>query len=104
MYFWWRPIWRTKSSSREKAANVSNKTRSRHLGMTGPENINRLPGSVYEVDCDDFNSRFDRKGHSYFLRDSALATSPLYLHMADAIAGERVTPGARCQRLVCPPL
>lgn len=82
-----------------KVANVRNKILSRRLGMTGPESLDKLPSRVYEVDCDDFNNRFDRKGHSYFLTDSNGVASPVVKHMADAIDGGRVTPSERSIRL-----
>jgi esterase/lipase superfamily enzyme len=50
-----------------KAANLKNKVASRRLGHTGPEDMRKVPGNVYAIDCDDFNTRYDPpKGHSYF--------------------------------------
>ncbi|MDO3387242.1 alpha/beta hydrolase [Gilvimarinus sp. SDUM040013] len=86
-----------------KIANVRNKVLSRRLGMTGPEDLAKLPNRVYEVDCDDFNNRFDRKGHSYFLTDSAGVPSPVVRHMSDAIDGGRVQPDERSILLPSPP-
>lgn len=85
-----------------KISNVRNKVLSRRLGMTGPEDLSKLPSRVFEVDCDDFNNRFDRKGHSYFLTDSAGVVSPVVKHMVDAIDGGRVQPDQRSVRLRSP--
>ncbi len=70
-------------------------TLTRRLGMTGPEKLSRLPKSVYEVDCDDFNNSFDKLGHSYFLRDKKNRPSPIIKHMATAISKGRVNPSER---------
>lgn len=78
-----------------KVANVKNMTASRRLGMTGPEHLERLPKSVFEVDCDEFNNKFDRKGHSYFLVDGEGNPSPVIGHMAHAIQKGRVEPNQR---------
>ncbi|MCP3890200.1 MAG: alpha/beta hydrolase [Desulfobulbaceae bacterium] len=78
-----------------KLANIKNKTLSRRMGMTGPEDLSKLPKCVFEVDCDDFNNRFDLKGHSYFLDDDSGVSSPIIKHMGDAISSGRVTPSKR---------
>ncbi|MEH6453920.1 MAG: alpha/beta hydrolase [Psychromonas sp.] len=81
-----------------KIANLKNMTASRRLGMTGPESMSeeRLARNVYEVDCDDFNNSWgDRKGHTYFLKNSRGKISPVIYHMIDAIAGGRVKPAVR---------
>ncbi|OFC72201.1 alpha/beta hydrolase [Alteromonas confluentis] len=78
-----------------KVANVKNRTLSRRLGMTGVEDINKVPKNIYEVDCADFNNRFDSpKGHSYFLNKGDF-TSPALLHMLSAMDGGRVTPNEK---------
>jgi esterase/lipase superfamily enzyme len=69
-----------------KVANVGEKTLSRRLGMTGPENLEKTPRNVYEVDCSSFNNRFDSPtGHGYFLEDDEGVVSPVLLHMLYAI-------------------
>ncbi|BBM66885.1 hypothetical protein VA249_35310 [Vibrio alfacsensis] len=78
-----------------KIANIKNKTLSRRLGMTGPEDLSKLPSKVYEVDCDDFNNQFDIKGHTYFLENGKGEVSPIIKHMASAIKTGRVTPNTR---------
>jgi esterase/lipase superfamily enzyme len=81
-----------------KIANLKNMTVSRRLGMTGPESMatDRLARNVYEVDCDNFNNSWgDKKGHTYFLRDSRGEISPVIHHMIDAINGGRVKPKER---------
>lgn len=81
-----------------KLANLKNMTVSRRLGMTGPESMsdNKLARNVYEVDCDDFNNSWgDKKGHTYFLRNSTGVISPVILHMIAAIKRGRVEPATR---------
>lgn len=81
-----------------KIANLKNMTVSRRLGMTGPESMSeeRLARNVYEVDCDDFNNSWgDKKGHTYFLRNSSGKISPVIHHMIAAINGGRVKPNKR---------
>lgn len=78
-----------------KLANLKNKTVSRRLGMTGPEDLQKLPRKVYEVDCDEFNNLFDPIGHTYFLTNKEGKASPVIKHMADAIRGGRVIPDKR---------
>lgn len=75
-----------------KVANLKNRLTSRRLGMTGIEDIKKVPKNVYEVDCDSFNNRFDfPKGHSYFLNCDSI-TSPVLLHMLSAMDRGRVVP------------
>jgi hypothetical protein len=53
-----------------KASNLKNRIASRRLGHTGPEDMGKVPGNVYAVDCDNLNTRYDTPtGHSYFLYD-----------------------------------
>lgn len=79
-----------------KVANVGEKTLSRRLGMTGPENLDKAPRNVYEVNCSSFNNRFDSPvGHGYFLTDDAGVTSPVIHHMLYAIAHGRPQTAAR---------
>ena len=79
-----------------KIANLASGTVSRRLGMTGPEELDAAPRNVYEVDCDNFNNTFDPpKGHSYFLDGPDGETSPVLVHMMDAIQTGRVQPDDR---------
>ena len=79
-----------------KIANIKSRTLSRRLGMTGPENLDAVPRNVYEVDCDNFNNKFDPpKGHSYFLKNPDGDISPVLRHMIDAIKNGRVQPAER---------
>ena len=86
-----------------KLANLKNKTVSRRMGMTGPEDLSKLPKKVHEVDCDEFNNTFDLKGHSYFLSkvvtdDNGLtreSVSPVIEHMCAAITNGRIKPEVR---------
>lgn len=83
-----------------KVANIKNKTLSRRMGMTGPEDLSKLPKKVYEVDCDDFNNRFEfPMGHGYYLNDGKGNTSPVIPHIAAAIDTGRVQPNERSYRL-----
>ena len=52
-----------------KVVNLRNRIIRRRLGHTGPADPEQAPRNVVAVDCDDFNSRYDRLGHSYFLAD-----------------------------------
>ncbi|MEM8504015.1 MAG: alpha/beta hydrolase [Cyanobacteria bacterium P01_D01_bin.1] len=63
-----------------KVANVNNA--SRRLGHTGPEDIARVSKNVYAIDCDDFNSRYDRAGHTYFLENPETGDAGLLLRHA----------------------
>lgn len=86
-----------------KIANLKNRTVSRRLGMTGPENLEAVPRNVYEVDCDNFNNSFDKpKGHSYFLEGPNGEISPALLHMIKAIKTGRVQPPERHHELPKP--
>lgn len=78
-----------------KIANLKNRQLSKRLGMTGVEELSKVPRNVYEVDCDNFNNTFDMpKGHSYF-GEIKQVTSPALLHMIDAMDGGRVQPAVR---------
>ena len=72
-----------------KVANVNNA--SRRLGHTGPEDITKVSKNVYAIDCDDFNSRYDRAGHTYFLEDPQTGDAGLLLrHAWDCMRTGRV--------------
>ncbi|MCO6441622.1 MAG: alpha/beta hydrolase [Nitrococcus mobilis] len=76
-----------------KVANLRNRTVSRRLGMTGPEDLEAVPKNVYEVDCDSFNNTCDSpKGHSYFFDCPGGKVSPVIGHMVEAIKDGRVDP------------
>jgi esterase/lipase superfamily enzyme len=83
-----------------KLINLKNRTVSRRLGMTGPEQLEKVARNVYEVDCDNFNNTFDKpKGHSYFLTGPKSKVSPALLHMIEAIKTGRVNPNERHHEL-----
>ena len=66
-----------------KVANVGNAIASRRLGHTGPERIEKVPRNVYAIDCDDFNTEYDRGlGHNYFLADPKTGDAGLLLRHA----------------------
>ncbi|RLV61271.1 alpha/beta hydrolase [Parashewanella curva] len=75
-----------------KLANLRHKCLSRRMGMTGPNDLKQLPKNVYEIDCDNFNNKFDLKGHSYFLDNKHGVASPVIEHMIKAITTGRVSP------------
>lgn len=71
--------------------NVINKSVSRRLGHSGPENLDRLPRNVYMVDCDEINNIYDRPtGHTYFLRDDKGQPGLVFNHICKAIQSGRV--------------
>lgn len=71
--------------SASKISNTRNAVFTRRLGHTGPENMNKVPDHVYAINCDKFNNKFDRKGHSYFLRNKNGQLSPALKHMMEMI-------------------
>ena len=81
-----------------KVVNVRNRVIRRRLGHTGPAEPDQAPRNVVAVDCDDFNSRYDRLGHSYFLDDTAGGPGALLRHMVETMATGRVTGIASDQR------
>ncbi|QKI89977.1 alpha/beta hydrolase [Thiomicrorhabdus xiamenensis] len=81
-----------------KVANVRNKVASRRLGHSGPENMNKTPQNVYKVDCDDVNSRYDLKGHSYFRSDGDGNPGLVFKHIFQCIHSGRVFPEDPDQR------
>lgn len=83
-----------------KAANLKNKVASRRLGHTGPEDIRKTPRNVFQVDCDDINTRYDRPmGHSYFLADpETLGAGLVFSHIFRCIEIGRVFPDDMDQR------
>ena len=88
--------------SASKFANIRHHEWGRRLGITGPENMNKVPKNVYEVDCDDFNKDFDTfKGHTYFLGkdDNLDEPSPMINHIATALGTGRIEPSDRSYRL-----
>ncbi len=87
-----------------KVVNLRNKTVSRRLGHTGPRDLARTPANVVAVDCDGFNSRYDRFGHSYFLADERGAPGLMLRHLIDTMrTGRPAGPGPDGRRLVLAP-
>jgi esterase/lipase superfamily enzyme len=73
-----------------KVANVG-EIASRRLGHTGPENMDKVNKNVYALDCDDFNTDYDRpNGHHYFTRDPSGNPGLLFDHMWRCIETGRV--------------
>ena len=86
-----------------KIANIFRSGLSRRLGMTGPEDMNKVPKNVYAVDCDDFNNTFDKPaGHTYFLskNEDLSRPSPIIQHIATALETGRVDPPDRHHQLL----
>ena len=82
-----------------KAANLRNRVASRRLGHTGPEDMSKVPGNVYAIDCDNYNTLYDMpKGHSYFLYDESGSTGnrpgTVFQHLCRAVDSGRVDIGA----------
>ena len=74
-----------------KISNLKNKIVSRRLGMTGPEDMNKVAQNVFAIDCDNFNNSYDfPKGHSYFLDNGKGKPGETFLHMASCIKTGRV--------------
>jgi esterase/lipase superfamily enzyme len=81
-----------------KVANVKNDIASRRLGHTGPEDMSKTPKNVYAIDCDDFNSRYDPMGHTYFVTDNLGNPGLVFKHIWEALRTGRIpmeTPEAR---------
>ncbi len=73
-----------------KVANLKNRVVKRRLGHTGPGDLAQAPANVVAVDCDDFNSRYDRFGHSYLLADPAGRPGAVLRHLVDTMRTGRV--------------
>ena len=74
-----------------KVANLKSKVVSRRLGHTGPEDMAKVAGNVYAIDCDDFNNTVaSPTGHAYFLNDEAGQKSPVFHHIMRSIQTGRV--------------
>jgi len=85
-----------------KVVNLRNRIVRRRLGHTGPADPELAPRNVVAVDCDDFNSRYDRFGHSYFLADTQGQPGVLLRHLVETVATGRVAgcaASSRCLRL-----
>lgn len=73
-----------------KIANVRHKLVRRRLGHTGPADLEQAPRNVVAVDCDEFNSGYDRFGHSYYLADPQGRPGALLAHAVATIRTGRV--------------
>lgn len=83
-----------------KVANLRNKIVTRRLGHTGPERIGHVPANVTVVDCDGFNSAYDRLGHTYFLGDPGGRPGTALRHIVETMRTGRPAAGSGPQRLV----
>lgn len=73
-----------------KVVNIRNRVIRRRLGHTGPAEPEQAPRNVVAVDCDDFNGRYDRLGHSYFLGDPEGRPGALLRHLVETVSTGRV--------------
>lgn len=73
-----------------KVVNVRNRVIRRRLGHTGPAEPLQTPRNVVTIDCDDFNGRYDRLGHSYFLADGEGRPGALLRHLVETLSTGRV--------------
>ena len=86
-----------------KVANVRHKLVRRRLGHTGPAGLSspeRCPPNVVAVDCDAFNCRYDRLGHSYFLAGPDGRPGAALRHMVETMRTGRVAGAAAGTRQV----
>lgn len=84
-----------------KVANLKNRLVGRRLGHTGPADLALAPANVAAVDCDDFNGRYDRFGHSYLLADPAGRPGAVLRHLVETMRSGRVAGMAPdCRRLI----
>lgn len=81
-----------------KVANLRHKLVRRRLGHTGPADLDAAPRNVTAVDCDGFNGRYDRLGHSYFLDAPDGAPGALLRHLVETLRTGRVGGMAPDQR------
>ena len=77
-----------------KVANVRHKIVRRRLGHTGPAEPERCARNVVSVDCDAFNGRYDRLGHSYFLAAPDGRPGAVLRHMVETMRTGRVAGAA----------
>lgn len=83
-----------------KLSNLKNAVASRRLGHSGPECLERLPGNVFALDCDDFNTIYDLPaGHSYFLNDGNNHPGKVFAHIFQTIKLGRVFPDDNTRRM-----
>lgn len=81
-----------------KVANVRHRIVRRRLGHTGPAEPEASPRNVVAVDCDGFNGRYDRFGHSYFLADPDGRPGALLRHAVETMRTGRVAGLAQGER------
>ena len=83
-----------------KISNLKNKVASRRLGHTGPEDMSKVHGNVYAIDCDNFNNAYDKpKGHSYFLENKSGQAGAVFEHLYNTIKTGRVEVSDKVKRM-----
>ena len=86
--------------SASRLANSTKGELQERLGKLGAADITKLPENVYQVNCQDFNNRFEFIiGHRYFIRDMFNNISPVIYHMVDALEQGQITPNVIDQHL-----
>ncbi len=84
-----------------KAANLKNKVASRRLGHSGAEDMRKTPRNVFQADCDDINTDYDRPtGHDYFRYNEEGKAGLVFEHMFQCISSGRVFPEDPDQRSI----
>lgn len=79
--------------SASRLANSTKGESQQRLGKLGAADFTKLPDNVYQVNCQDFNNRFEFiLGHRYFMRDMFNHISPVIYHMVDALEQGQITP------------
>jgi esterase/lipase superfamily enzyme len=75
---------------------------SRRLGHTGPFDMTQVPASVYAIDCDEVNTRYDSPtGHTYFLNIPGTANpGKVFDHLARCLQTGRVEAGELTHQLI----
>lgn len=83
-----------------KVVNLRHKLVRRRLGHTGPAALDESPTNVVAVDCDAFNGRYDRLGHSYFLGEPDGRPGALLGHLVETLRTGRVAGAVAGRRLI----
>ena len=82
--------------SASELANLKFNIKTPRLGKRGLNNITNVRDNIYQVDCKNFNNRFELIiGHRYFILDPFKNISPVIYHVSDAIKSGRVLPNTR---------
>lgn len=84
-----------------KNSNMMHRSLSRRLGITGPEDIDRIQANVYTVDCDNYNTLYDPPlGHTYFLDERQGRPGRVFEHIYQSVKTTRVDTGPGIRQMV----